>query len=236
MNQMNHCLHCGKETTNLKFCSRSCSAKETNKFHSVESRNQQKVSIKNRMNSKPAKNKKGIFIPWVLRSVKEQMTNKHLFYNFVGGQYTRVYLCTCKYSNQLFYSTTAKQIHPNLSRDKKEYSYSCQFRFGISKYPLWFTNASELITKYGWYSTPGSRNGIKNTNGISRDHLYSITDGWINKIPSETIRHPANCDLIPHKENQRKNRKSKITIEELYQRIILFNSLNSTGEGLEPPT
>ena len=27
-----NCFHCGKETTNLKFCSRSCSAKETNKI------------------------------------------------------------------------------------------------------------------------------------------------------------------------------------------------------------
>lgn len=28
----NKCLHCNKETTNLKFCSHSCSAKETNKI------------------------------------------------------------------------------------------------------------------------------------------------------------------------------------------------------------
>lgn len=28
---MNNCLHCNKETNNPKFCSRSCSAKETNK-------------------------------------------------------------------------------------------------------------------------------------------------------------------------------------------------------------
>lgn len=30
--EINKCLHCGNETTNPKFCSRSCSAKETNKI------------------------------------------------------------------------------------------------------------------------------------------------------------------------------------------------------------
>jgi len=29
---INNCLHCGNETTNPKFCSKSCSAKETNKI------------------------------------------------------------------------------------------------------------------------------------------------------------------------------------------------------------
>jgi 5-methylcytosine-specific restriction endonuclease McrA len=30
---MNYCNHCGKETSNLKFCSRSCSAISTNKSY-----------------------------------------------------------------------------------------------------------------------------------------------------------------------------------------------------------
>ena len=110
-------------------------------------------------------------------------------------------------------------------RDKKEYTYSCQFRFGISSYPEWFSDASSLIGEYGWYSTPGSRNGETNLNGISRDHLFSITDGWLNGVPPKLIRHPANCKLLPHKENQSKNKKSKITLEELYQRIEEFDRM-----------
>jgi hypothetical protein len=143
----------------------------------------------------------------------------------IAGQYTKVYFCVCKYSGQKFYSTTPKQIYPNLARNKKEYAYSCQFRFGISSYSEWFSDASMLIKTHGWYSTPGSRNGISNVNGISRDHLYSITDGWVNNVPPEVIRHPANCSLIQHKENQSKHKKSKITLDDLYSRIEQFNKI-----------
>jgi len=30
---MNHCLYCGKETTNPKYCSRSCAAQATNRLY-----------------------------------------------------------------------------------------------------------------------------------------------------------------------------------------------------------
>ncbi len=30
---MSHCLNCGKETTNPKYCSRSCAAQSTNRLH-----------------------------------------------------------------------------------------------------------------------------------------------------------------------------------------------------------
>lgn len=146
-----------------------------------------------------------------------------------AGEYTRIYLCTCKYSGKKWYSTTVKTVHPDLSRSRSEYAYSCQFKFGISSFPSWFTDASELINKYGWYSTPGSRKGIKNTNGISRDHLYSVTDGWTNNIPPDIIRHPANCELVQHTENQSKYYTSKITIEQLYQRIEQFNLMYGSG-------
>lgn len=174
-----------------------------------------------------------------LRKLKDTISKKSTFKNQFGthtkkikvnyvGEYTKIYLCTCKYSGTKFYSKTPKQVHPNLARSKKEYTYSCQFRFGISKYPIWFSDATKLIKKYGWYSTPSSRKGISNTNGISRDHLYSITDGWINKVPPSIIRHPANCYLLPHKKNQTKHKKSSITLEELYIRISKFNEIYGT--------
>ena len=147
--------------------------------------------------------------------------SKRIRWDFVAP-YTKIYLCTCKYSGKQWYSPTVKTVYPDLARTRNEYAYSCRFNFGISKYPKWFTNASELISTYGWYSTPGSRNGIKNTNGISRDHLFSITDGWLNNIDPEIIRHPANCELVPHTVNQSKHKKSKITLDQLLSRIKDF--------------
>ena len=190
---------------NKKFCSRKCA-------NSREFTEDRKTKLLSTISKKD--------------TIKNQFgSHERKLKHDVVGPYTKVYLCTCKYSGKQWYSATVKQIHPELARTKKEYTYSCQFRFGISSYPDWFTDASKLIQTYGWYSTPGSKKGIRNTNGISRDHLYSITDGWINSVPPEIIRHPANCSLIPHLENQAKYRKSKITLNELYERIRKFDTM-----------
>jgi hypothetical protein len=188
-----------------KFCSRSCA-----NSHTVSDTHRKKLldTISKKTTIKNQSGEHARRIRW----------------NFDGPN-TKIYLCICKYSGKKWYSKTVKTVHPDLTRTKREYSYSCRFQFSISSYPDWFSNASYLITKHGWYSTPGLRKGSKNTNGISRDHLYSITDGWLNDIPPAVIRHPANCELVQHTENQSKHKKSKITINELYQRIEQFNSL-----------
>ena len=224
-----NCKYCQSEflakEKNHFFCSQSCAAKFNN-----QKRKELGWSL-----SQKSKNKtRDTFIS------KKTITNQfgtYIIRPAIDGPYTKLYLRTCKYSGIQFYtSSKARQIHPELARNKTEYTNSCQFKFGISSYPLWFTTASELITKHGWYSTPGSNKaGIRNVNGISRDHLYSITDGWINKIPAKIIRHPANCSLIPHKENQSKHKKSKITIEELYQRINDFDKLYGTAGETRTP-
>lgn len=102
---------------------------------------------------------------------------------------------------------------------KTLYRYNARFTFGISTYSEWFTDASELINSYGWYSPK------KNTTGISRDHLYSISDGFRHSIDPKILSHPANCKLVPHKENQAKKHHSSITIDELLDRIKQFEKL-----------
>lgn len=192
------------EKRKCKFCSHSCSAKWYNRkrlqsntpFHSAET--------KEKIRSKLTKRKESD--EW--------------------GPYTRIYLCTCKYSGDRFYSTTVKSIHPNLKRNKEEYSYSCRFTFGLSSFPLWFTNAASMIREFGWYSTPGSKKtGIRNINGVSRDHLYSVSDGYRLGVHPSVLRHPANCDLKRHLDNQIKGKNSSITLEELFERIRQFNML-----------
>jgi len=97
--------------------------------------------------------------------------------------------------------------------NRRSYGYACRFSFNVYKFPEKFN--LKLIEKHGWYSTPGSRKGIKNTNGISRDHKLSISYGWENNINPNILSHPANCVLIRHLENQKKNTKSSITLKEL---------------------
>lgn len=94
------------------------------------------------------------------------------------------------------------------------YRQLCEFKFGVRDYPKHFDLS--LIEKHGWYK---AKNRGNNLSGISRDHLYSVSDGFKNNIDPKIISHPANCVLVLHKENQKKHSKSKITIVELIDKI-----------------
>jgi len=48
------------------------------------------------------------------------------------------------------------------------------------------------------------------------DHIVSITDGWINKIPAEIIGSSVNLRLIDGLANRKKSNKSDMSIEMLY--------------------
>jgi hypothetical protein len=94
------------------------------------------------------------------------------------------------------------------------YRQKCSFDFKVEDYPEKFDLS--LIQKYGWYSPSNKRN---NLNGISKDHKISVREGFEKNIDSSIIKHPANCKLLTHKENQQKYKNSSITIEELMEKI-----------------
>ena len=101
------------------------------------------------------------------------------------------------------------------------YSYyrpNCEFDFNIFEHPKKFDLT--LVKKHGIYSPVNKKNNLM---GVSRDHLYSINDGFKNKIEPEIIKHPANCMLVLNVENQRKHSKSIISLEELKNRIEDWN-------------
>lgn len=90
----------------------------------------------------------------------------------------------------------------------------CEFKFDPKKYPNKFDLS--VFSKNGYYSPSNKRN---NLTGVSRDHLYTVKDGFDNKIDPEIIKHPANCSLVVHTSNQSKGRNSSITLVELLSRI-----------------
>jgi hypothetical protein len=94
------------------------------------------------------------------------------------------------------------------------YRPRCEFKFNVFDYPGKFDLT--LLKKLGFYSPVNKNN---NLNGISRDHLYTVKDGFDNKIDPEIIKHPANCSLVTHTDNQSKGRFSSITLDELMKRI-----------------
>lgn len=100
------------------------------------------------------------------------------------------------------------------------YKTSCKFNFNVYHYSAQFDLT--LLETHGWYAASNKGN---NPNGISRDHMYSVSDGYANKIDPSILSHPANCRLVLHKDNQRKHSKSIITLEELLERIKFFDQL-----------
>lgn len=118
-----------------------------------------------------------------------------------------------------------QQILEKIAGTKKEYTLKlrhyrncCAFNFALNDYPDEFE--FELIRENGWYSPSNKGN---NLGGVSRDHMYSVKDGFENAIPPELLAHPANCKLVIHSENSSKNRNSCITLDELKERIALWD-------------
>ena len=108
------------------------------------------------------------------------------------------------------------------------YRARAAFKFNVFEYPNVFDTS--LITDHGWYS-PGGRKGRNreiNMHGVARDHLYTISDGFHNKVPPQILAHPANCRIILQSDNSAKNSRSSIDLPELMKRISDWN-LTDTG-------
>lgn len=225
------CLSCNTATLNPRFCSSSCAATYNNTGRVQTDQTRIAIAKTLSMNAKRDGRTK-------LSDLKGTMIgNTGLHTKFeISGLYTRMYLCKCKISGIGWVSRSVKTIYPELSRTKKEYEYSCRFAFGISSYPLWFTDASTIISQYGWYSTPGSnKKGISNVDGISRDHMVSVSYGFKNNISPALLRHPANCQLLQHRKNQSKSTNCSMTVDALILRINEFNLMYPASPfGVEP--
>lgn len=96
----------------------------------------------------------------------------------------------------------------------KFYKPLCVFDFNIKQYVEKFDLT--IVNEYGWYSPKNKGN---NLGGVSKDHMYSVREGFINGVDPEIIKHPANCKLLLHSENNKKNYSCSITLDELKERI-----------------
>lgn len=101
----------------------------------------------------------------------------------------------------------------------KKYRQDCSFRFSLKDYPNEFD--FKLIKEFGWYY---AKNRGNNPNGVSRDHMYSVKQGFLNGIDPKIISHPANCRLVRQCENASKGDGCIITLEELLDRIRIWDN------------
>jgi len=97
---------------------------------------------------------------------------------------------------------------------KNLYRTYSNFDFPLNRYPEHFN--FKLIEEHGWYK---AKNNGNNLSGISRDHLFSISDGFKRLINPKILSHPANCELKIHNTNISKGSKSSITLDHLLEKI-----------------
>ena len=209
------CKNCGKiipfsKKYSLGFCDHSCSA-----------------SFNNRLNKGSKHN---------LSESGKKVLIESAYRNFFGNKYDRfekeksIYyenpsrclncndILEYKFRNRTYCNVKCRKEYflKNVS-DYKMYHDLSSFKFSLKDFGFSF----ELVEKYGWYS---AKNRGDNVNGVSRDHMFSVKEGFRRLINPLLLAHPANCQLIVNRHNQSKCDECSINIEELENRIKEFDN------------
>lgn len=196
------CLICEKPTaqSNGKFCSHSCSATHAN-------------AIRRQTAGKPAKVRKQ-------RNNHSGAAPKELSFDYKKtlGLIVPVFFRNCTLCGKI--ECLKRRWQSPLCdfcrmHDFWEYRKSCNFSFNLKDYPIKFDLTA--LSKIGMFHPK------RNPKGMSRDHMFSIKDGFSMGIPPHIMKHPANCNLILQSENTRKWQRSSITYDELSRRIVAWN-------------
>ncbi|QXO12734.1 hypothetical protein pEaSNUABM49_00519 [Erwinia phage pEa_SNUABM_49] len=96
-----------------------------------------------------------------------------------------------------------------------EYRGLCNFTHDLRNYPNEYDLT--LLEEHGMFHPK------KNPKGVSRDHMYSVHDGYHNKVDPSILKHPANCSIMLQTNNTIKHSTSSITYEELLERIRIWD-------------
>lgn len=192
-----------------KFCSRSCA---NSKVQTPEINAKRSKTLSGRtLTENHKKNLSGVNHPrFKYPNPKQEKNCAHC---------DKIYL-TKKKTQQFCSRQCWLDNNREIMEEWHRYRLDCQFKFNVYDYPNYYD--LELIEKHGWYSAANRGN---NLNGVSRDHRFSVKDGFRNNVDPKIIAHPANCQLMLHNDNSAKKTKSSITLEELLARIKDFDLL-----------
>lgn len=187
-----------------KFCSNNCSASATNRTRELpwkeakcsKCNNICKVKcthVKNTCDECKMKRSKELLLLRKGNTIRKCVSCENLV------DFKKQYCSDCKY---VYYHV---------------YRPNCEFNFNLADFPEEFN--MKLVGELGWYS-PTNRND--NLEGVCRDHMFSVRQGFVDGVDPEMIKHPANCKLMTHPENSSKKTKCSIGLSELQGRIVCW--------------
>lgn len=221
-----------------KFCSLSCSTSYRNKQLIIQKHTKYQLNPKLCLHCRLPMSYNKRNNQYCSSSCSAKVTNKVQRKRGPIKQYkppyTKIKFLWCSITHQWYVNKnpdgTTRRSSPYTKTLKQQYYWNARFRFNVYNFPEEFDLS--LIQKYGWYTCPrkNHKNLTKNINGISRDHLISISYGFANNIDSNIISHPANCTLMIHADNYSKGVKCSITLEELMHRIKIWDNKYALSE------
>lgn len=196
-----------------EFCSHSCSAKFNNKL---------RKGIKHNLSEEQREKLKKLAVENFKGKVKIDLykEEKEIYYENPNRCINCDKILEFKYRNRINCSLKCKKEYYAKNKETFDlYKALTKFKFNLKDFTAEFDFG--LIEKYGWYS---AKNNGNNEYGVSRDHMFSIKEGFRRLINPLLLAHPANCELIVNKNNQSKCDKCSINIDELLERIEIFEN------------
>jgi hypothetical protein len=233
------CLHCSnsfeKNYDSQKFCGLSCSTKHKNTIARENKLQQYLLNPKQCLQCNSVIDYHKQTNKFCSQSCGATYSNQKKDWSKIKTgpapiekhPYCKIQFILCTHSNR-YYSNknpdgSTRRSSPYIKTIKEQYYFSARFKFNVYHYPEEFDLA--LIDRYGWYTCPGlkRKRQSKNTTGVSRDHIISVSYGFANNIDPKIIAHPANCRIMLHSENKIKHGKCDLTIEQLLKKIDIWN-------------
>lgn len=219
------CPTCGAdipyERRNNKFCNSSCAASftnRTNKLRAVKLSEQERL-VRNRAHRRKSREKKKVGSGRVRRRSPGTRGN----YDRSNNPFPFVPVRSCA-SCLKFHIKTKQKYCDDCSPNISQYRARAAFKFNVYKFPAEFDLS--LIEPHGWYSpcgNHGKNRHLMNLDGVSRDHLFSVSDGFKRRVPPRLLAHPANCQLMHHRANSSKKGRSEISLGELINRVARWD-------------
>lgn len=229
----NHCKICNTEldwfSRKNTYCSHSCSAKQNNFLMTRTEAQNIKTSESLKMFHAQRKSEKKTFKENFIGPIYQKQRKQHIrktpkrkpTYEIVG-QFSKIYFCKCKFCSDIFTEQTVKQICNECKVKTNKLYVDFRFDFNVYDYPDLFD--LNLLQKEGWFS-PRGKSGRWNPTGLSRDHRVSVSEAVKNNYDPFYIKHPINCELMTHIENNKKKTKSSMLYSELVARVNEYEKL-----------